>query len=46
MGREVGVALNFSPPRYVWGVAMVGSALYASDMHVGIHKLDISALKR
>ena len=46
MGRERGIALNSNPPRYVWGVALVGNALYASDMHVGIHKLDISGLKR
>jgi hypothetical protein len=46
MGREVGVGLNHTPPRFVWGVALVGNALYASDMHVGIHKLNISALKR
>jgi hypothetical protein len=46
MGREVGVALNFSPPRSIWGVALVGNHLYASDMPNGIHKLDISALKR
>lgn len=46
MGREVGVGVNSGPPKYVWGVAMVGNRLYASDMHVGIHKLDISALKR
>ncbi len=46
MGREVGIAVSSSPPKYVWGVALVGSMLYASDMHVGIHKIDVSALKR
>jgi hypothetical protein len=46
MGREVGVAVNTGPPKHIWGVAMVGNALYASDMHVGIHKIDISSLKR
>ena len=46
MGREAGIGVSSGPPKYVWGVAMVGNALYASDMHVGIHKLDISQLKR
>lgn len=45
MGREVGVALT-SAPSFVWGVKIVGSVLYASDMPNGIHKIDISALKR
>lgn len=45
MGREVGIGL-VSTPTFVWGVKMVGNALYASDMRFGIHKLDISALKR
>jgi hypothetical protein len=47
MGREVGVAL--SDPgvlRFVWGVALQGNNLYASDMPNGIHKINISALKR
>jgi hypothetical protein len=46
MGREVGVALNNNPPRSIWGVALVGNHLYASDMPNGIHKIDITALKR
>ncbi len=46
MGREVSVAVNTGAPKYIWGVARVGNALYASDMHVGIHKIDISALQR
>ncbi len=46
MGREIGIGLSSNPPRYVWGVALVGNSVYASDMHVGIHKLNISALKR
>lgn len=46
MGREVGIAVSSGPPKYVWGVALVGTSLYASDMHVGIHKIDVSALDR
>jgi hypothetical protein len=46
MDREVGVALNTGGLHYIWGVAMVGNHLYASDMPNGIHKLDISGLKR
>ena len=46
MGREVGIAVSSGPPKYIWGVALVGSALYASDMHVGVHKIDVSALQR
>ena len=45
MGREVGVAVSSGPPKYVWGVAMVGNRLYASDMWNGLHAIDISALK-
>jgi hypothetical protein len=46
MGRELGATANTNPPKYVWGVARVGTSLYASDMHVGIHKIDISGLQR
>ena len=46
MGREVGVAVSSGPPKYIWGVARVGTSLYASDMHVGIHKISIAALQR
>jgi hypothetical protein len=46
MGREVGIGVSSGPPKYTWGVAMVGNRLYASDMWNGIFKLDISALKR
>lgn len=46
MGREVGIAVSNTPPRSIWGVALVGNHLYASDMPNGIHKIDISALKR
>ena len=46
MGREVGIGVSSGPPKYVWGVALVGNHLYASDMWNGIFKLDISALKR
>ena len=30
----------------VWGVQMVGSTLYASDMLNGLWKIDVSSLKR
>ena len=46
MGREVGVAVSSGPPKFIWGVALVGNHLYASDMPVGLHKIDISGLKR
>jgi hypothetical protein len=46
MDREVGIAVSNSVPKSVWGVALVGNHLYASDMPVGLHKIDISALKR
>ena len=46
MGREVGVAVSSGPPKFIWGVAMVGNYLYASDMPNGLHKIDISGLKR
>lgn len=46
MGREVGRALNKQHPTFIWGVALEGNFLYASDMATGLHKLDITALKR
>lgn len=46
MGREAGVALISGGPKYVWGVALQGSALYASDMPNGLHKIDVSSLRR
>ena len=46
MGREVGVAANTGGHKVIWGVAMVGNSLYASDMLNGLHKINISALKR
>jgi hypothetical protein len=46
MGREVGVAVNSGPPKYVWGVARVGTDIYASDMWNGLFKIDASALRR
>jgi hypothetical protein len=47
MGREIGVALsNPGVLRFVWGVALQGNNLYASDMPNGIHKINIAALKR
>lgn len=45
MGREIGAGL-ISFPTFVWGVKVAGNFLYASDMVNGIHKLDISGLKR
>lgn len=46
MGREAGIAVSSGPPKYVWGVAMVGDRLYASDMFNGLFKIDIAPLKR
>jgi hypothetical protein len=44
--REAGFALTSgSPPVYVWGVARVGSILYASDMLNGLFKIDIASLQ-
>ncbi|HUP89807.1 MAG TPA: Ig-like domain-containing protein [Longimicrobiales bacterium] len=45
MGREIGVGLT-SFPTFIWGVKLDGNFLYASDMPNGIHKLNISGLKR
>jgi hypothetical protein len=43
----MGVALsNQGVTRFIWGVALQGNNLYASDMPNGIHKLNISALRR
>jgi hypothetical protein len=39
MGREVAHGLGDVGPVYVWGVQLVGSSLYASDMINGIWKL-------
>jgi len=41
MGREAGVWLP-SQKVYIWGVALVGTTLYASDMINGLWKLDVS----
>lgn len=46
MGREVGRALVGGGQVSVWGVQMVGSTLYASDMLNGLWKIDVSSLKR
>jgi hypothetical protein len=39
MGREVAHGLGEVGPVYVWGVQLVGSNVYASDMLNGIWKL-------
>ena len=41
--REAGV---FTPNQtsYIWGVALKGTTLYASDMINGLWKLDVSAI--
>jgi hypothetical protein len=39
MGREIAHSLGEVGPVYVWGVQLVGSSLYASDMLNGIWKL-------
>lgn len=46
MGREAGRALVGGGAVSVWGVQMVGSTLYASDMLNGLWKIDVSSLKR
>jgi hypothetical protein len=47
MNREIGYALESRPPeapRAIWGVALAGPHLYASDMLTGIYKLDVRPL--
>ena len=39
MGRELAHGLGDVGPVYVWGVQLIGSSLYASDMLNGIWKL-------
>jgi hypothetical protein len=44
--REAGFALTDGNPRVsIWGVALSGNNLYASDMLSGIYKLNIASLK-
>jgi hypothetical protein len=46
-GREAGIALSTGDPMVsIWGVAVSGNRLYASDMLSGLYSLDITALKR
>lgn len=45
MGREKAVALTGIDP-YIWGVVHQGTHVYASDMRLGLFKLDAAALKR
>jgi hypothetical protein len=45
MKRERGRVM-FGQPVMIWGVAIVGNALYASDMNSGLWKIDITPLKR
>jgi LVIVD repeat-containing protein len=45
MGRERGRALTDRPVS-VWGVALQGTALYASDMPNGVWRLDAAPLQR
>jgi hypothetical protein len=45
MGRERGRALTDRPVS-IWGVALQGDALYASDMLNGVWRLDASPLRR
>ena len=40
MGRELGQGPADAGPVYVWGVQLVGTHVYASDMLNGIWKLD------
>jgi hypothetical protein len=44
MNREAGVALTSGS--FVWGVVHQGTHVYASDMRLGLFKLDASALQR
>jgi hypothetical protein len=44
MGREVGISL--ASGAFVWGVVHQGTHVYASDMRMGLYKLDASALRR
>jgi hypothetical protein len=46
MGREVGVALQSQGTVSIWGVAKVGSRLYASDMLSGLFAIDASPVLR
>jgi hypothetical protein len=46
MEREVATGLTDVPQVSVWGVALVGRALYASDMSSGLFKLDVTPLAR
>jgi hypothetical protein len=46
MGREVGVAVSSDGAKFVWGVALQGPALYASDMPNGLHKINVASLLR
>lgn len=46
MGREVAVALQDRGAVSIWGVALVGDRLYASDMLSGLFALDVSGLSR
>lgn len=44
MGREAGIGVPAG--HYIWGVTQVGSTLYASDMLLGLVRLDASGLMR
>jgi hypothetical protein len=45
MGRELGVALD-DGTFFIWGVVHQGTHVYASDIRVGLFKLDAAALSR
>jgi hypothetical protein len=44
MGRELAVALQDRGQVSIWGVARVGSRVFASDMLSGLYVLDASPL--
>lgn len=46
MGREAARGLTDRGSVFIWGVQLVGSHLYASDMLNGLWKLDVSGLRR
>jgi hypothetical protein len=44
MGREVGIALTSGS--FIWGVVHQGTHVYASDMRMGLFKIDVGRLGR
>jgi hypothetical protein len=40
------VGISLASGAFVWGVVHQGTHVYASDMRMGLYKLDASALRR